>query len=90
MKHRTHVLFYLVLIVALTLSIAPFAAIAQEGGTDEPYKVGFVNHLTGDMAPYGQSLKKGTELAVDEINAAGGIKWSSRRSHLRGRPRAGC
>ncbi len=73
MKHRTHVLFYLVLIVALTLSIAPFAANAQEGGAGEPYKVGFVNHLTGDMAPYGQSLKKGTELAVDEINAAGGI-----------------
>jgi ABC-type branched-subunit amino acid transport system substrate-binding protein len=32
-----------------------------------------VNHLTGDMAPYGQSLKKGTELAVDQVNAAGGI-----------------
>ena len=28
------------------------------------YKVGFFNHLTGDAAAYGQSMKKGTELAL--------------------------
>ncbi|MGQ9668473.1 MAG: ABC transporter substrate-binding protein, partial [Anaerolineae bacterium] len=33
--------------------------------------VGFINHLTGDAAVYGQSMKKGVELALDKINAQG-------------------
>ena len=37
------------------------------------YKIGLINHLTGDAALYGQSMKKGAEVALDEINAAGGI-----------------
>jgi branched-chain amino acid transport system substrate-binding protein len=41
------------------------------------YKVGLINHLTGDAAVYGQSMKKGTEVALDEINAAGGINGVS-------------
>lgn len=36
-------------------------------------RIGFINHLTGDAAVYGQSMRKGTELAVEEVNAAGGI-----------------
>jgi ABC-type branched-subunit amino acid transport system substrate-binding protein len=51
----------------LVLSTAP-------AGAADPYTIGFVNHLTGDMGPYGQSLKKGVDLAVDQINAAGGVK----------------
>jgi branched-chain amino acid transport system substrate-binding protein len=46
---------------------------AEEAEMPEAYKVGFVNHLTGDAAVYGQSMKMGTELAVEVINAAGGI-----------------
>lgn len=38
-----------------------------------PIVIGFINHLTGDAAVYGQSMKKGTEVALAEINAAGGI-----------------
>jgi branched-chain amino acid transport system substrate-binding protein len=49
------------------------AAEAEEAEMPEVYKVGFVNHLTGDAAVYGQSMKMGTELAVEVINAAGGI-----------------
>jgi len=49
------------------------AAEAEEAEMPEAYKVGFVNHLTGDAAVYGQSMKMGTELAVEVINAAGGI-----------------
>jgi branched-chain amino acid transport system substrate-binding protein len=60
---------------------APAAAPTQAAApTAEPaaakpavYKVGFVNHLTGDAAAYGQSMKKGTELALDVINGAGGV-----------------
>lgn len=35
--------------------------------------VGMYGSLTGDGASFGQSSKEGTELAIEEINAAGGI-----------------
>ena len=35
--------------------------------------VGMYGSLTGDGASFGQSSREGTELAVDEINAAGGL-----------------
>src|SRR3954454_20192289 len=35
--------------------------------------VGMYGSLTGDGASFGQSSKEGTELAIDEINTAGGI-----------------
>jgi ABC-type branched-subunit amino acid transport system substrate-binding protein len=52
---------------------APAAAAPAAGAKPAAYKVGLINHLTGDAAAYGQSMKKGTELALDVINAAGGI-----------------
>lgn len=36
-------------------------------------KLGAILPLTGDAAPYGSSLKKGMDLAIDELNAKGGI-----------------
>ena len=35
--------------------------------------IGMYGSLTGDGASFGQSSKEGTQLAVDEINAAGGL-----------------
>jgi branched-chain amino acid transport system substrate-binding protein len=35
--------------------------------------VGFYGSLTGDGASFGQSSREGAELAVDELNAAGGV-----------------
>src|SRR3989344_5154531 len=37
-------------------------------------KIGFVGALTGDAAAYGDPSQKGVQLAVEELNAAGGIK----------------
>jgi len=42
-------------------------------GEPEVIKIGFVNHLTGDAAVYGTSMKKGAEVALAEINNMGGI-----------------
>lgn len=36
-------------------------------------KIGFLGALTGDVAMYGNPTLKGMKMAVDEINAAGGI-----------------
>ena len=37
-------------------------------------KIGEYGSLTGSTATFGQSTKMGVELAIDEINAAGGVK----------------
>jgi len=42
-------------------------------GAEEEIKVGEFASLTGGSASFGQSSHKGTELAIDEINAAGGL-----------------
>jgi branched-chain amino acid transport system substrate-binding protein len=44
---------------------------AQDTGGD--IVIGMYGSLTGDGASFGQSSKEGTQLAVDEINAAGGV-----------------
>lgn len=51
----------------------PAPTVAPTVAKPASYKIGFINHLTGDAAVYGQSMKKGTEVALDEINGAGGI-----------------
>ncbi|MGP8321870.1 MAG: ABC transporter substrate-binding protein [Methanosarcinaceae archaeon] len=49
------------------------AAEGEMGTTGETVNIGSILPLTGDLAVYGQSVKSGADLAVDEINAAGGI-----------------
>jgi branched-chain amino acid transport system substrate-binding protein len=51
-------------------SVAAFPALAQ--ATD--VKVGFLLPLTGSFAESGQLIKMAVEMAIDEINASGGIK----------------
>lgn len=46
---------------------------AAKGGSDV-IKVGGIGPLTGDAASYGVSTKNGAEIAVEEINAAGGVE----------------
>lgn len=45
----------------------------QENKTQEPIKIGFSTPLTGDAASWGQPIKQGAQIAIDEINTAGGI-----------------
>ncbi len=44
------------------------------GGEKQPIKFGVIVPLTGPCAKPGTSMKQGVELAVEEINAAGGIE----------------
>ena len=51
---------------------------AQSGETAEggsTFKLGTIGPLTGDAAIYGQAVANGAKIAVDEINAMGGIQF---------------
>lgn len=52
---------------------APAAQPAAQQASKEPLVFGVVGPMTGDAADYGTMLQTGVNLAVDEINAAGGI-----------------
>lgn len=54
----------------LTLGIT-FSTVST--GAEEEIKIGEFASLTGGSASFGQSSHKGTELAIEEINAAGGL-----------------
>jgi branched-chain amino acid transport system substrate-binding protein len=64
-----------ILIVAIVI-IAIFAKpkaskVAIEGDT---VKIGLIGPLSGEAATYGESMRQGAELAVEQINANGGIQ----------------
>lgn len=67
------------LALALITSIFCSFSCVQKGGngvatdTGDTIKVGVYGDLTGQTSSFGQSTKNGIELAVDEINNAGGI-----------------
>lgn len=48
------------------------AETSESTGTDT-FKIGGIGPVTGGAAAYGTAVKNGLQLAVDEINAAGGI-----------------
>ena len=66
-------------VLALAGAIVPLAAGCERrsgGGaasTTGDIVVGFYGSLTGDGASFGQSSREGAELAVEQVNAAGGL-----------------
>ena len=46
---------------------------SSSAGNGEEFVIGGIGPTTGTNATYGQSVKNGAELAVKEINEAGGI-----------------
>ena len=60
--------------LAVVLALGVGLLIAGSGfAADKPVKIGFVYIMSGPFATYGQFAKQGAELAIDEINKAGGI-----------------
>lgn len=49
---------------------------AAEGTSEGTFKIGGIGPITGGAAVYGLGVMNGAQLAVDEINAAGGINGS--------------
>lgn len=66
--------------VILTIILAMSCLTACGGGSSEQassgeavFKIGAIGPLTGGAGAYGDAVNKGAQIAVDEINAAGGI-----------------
>ncbi|MBQ6594776.1 MAG: ABC transporter substrate-binding protein [Clostridia bacterium] len=62
------------MILALTLVLAMSLSMACVAMADEALKIGLIGPLTGAAASYGNSVKQGAEIAVEEINAQGGLQ----------------
>ena len=64
-------------LLAICLSIALLAGCAQQGSSggnnSDVIKIGVNYELSGGVATYGQSSVEGIELAIKEINEAGGV-----------------
>ena len=59
---------------ALALGMVLFAALAVAAcGGDDPFRIGVMESLTGPGETYGTVANQAKQMAVDEINAAGGI-----------------
>ena len=62
---------------ATTAATAETTAAADAGAADQTaggsFKIGGIGPITGGTAIYGQAVMNGAELAINEINAAGGI-----------------
>jgi branched-chain amino acid transport system substrate-binding protein len=69
-----------ILVLALALALFAVAGCGSDSGSGDastapstPFKVGLAAPFTGDYATYGASHKAGAEIAMAELNAAGGV-----------------
>jgi urea transport system substrate-binding protein len=63
----------LALLLAGTALLSACSKPAAEGPVDEAVKVGILHSLSGTMAISEVTVKNATQMAIDEINAAGGV-----------------
>lgn len=76
--NRKHFLLAAVIVLIVGAG-AMYVASSNDAQIDEPITIGFVAPLTGDAAAFGEDAQKGVQLAVDEINNAGGINGRAAR-----------
>jgi branched-chain amino acid transport system substrate-binding protein len=61
-------------VLAFVVSLLAFTLGAGDAAAQGPIKIGFFAPMTGSAAADGASARHSAEIAVEEINAAGGIK----------------
>lgn len=57
----------------LVLVVTMLAGCGTAPKAAEEIKIGTIGPLTGDYATYGENIRKGVEIAIEEINKAGGV-----------------
>lgn len=60
--------------LGLTLSLVAASFAGCGSKESDKFMIGGIGPLTGDNASYGISVKQGAEIAIEEINQAGGVK----------------
>ena len=65
--------FILIAGAAASIALAGLAAIPGSLSAQEPIKIGHVAALSGGSAQSGEAITRGLSLAIEEINASGGI-----------------
>jgi len=65
--------FTLVAAAAGSIALAELAAIPSSLSAQEPIKIGHVAALSGGSAQSGEAITRGLSLAIEEINASGGV-----------------
>ena len=71
MKNTKKIISFIV-VMTMILALCSVSAFAAEG---ETFKIGGIGPLTGGAAIYGNAAMNGAQIAVDEINALGGIQF---------------
>ncbi len=72
MKKQNFLIIGIVLAIAIVIGITSTGLLTLNQDKEE-IKIGYVSALSGDAGVWGQSLKKGFDFAVQEINQEGGI-----------------
>ena len=77
-KMKKFVCMALVVVMAMAcLAGCGDSAPASQGGSEAApagtIKIGWLGPLTGGVAQYGEAVKSGVDLYVEQLNAAGGI-----------------
>lgn len=67
-----------------TMTVASFAGCGDKnGGNSSEFVIGGIGPTSGAAASYGTSVKNGAQIAVDEINKAGGVKIGDETKQLK-------
>ena len=61
------------LLLALTMILVALACGDGDGDSDEPFRIGVMESVTGPGETYGNVAVQAKQMAVDEINEAGGV-----------------
>ena len=61
------------LVLSMAMVVASFAGCGAQKAASNTFKIGGIGPTTGSAAVYGLAVKNGAELAIKEVNEAGGI-----------------
>ena len=66
-------LFSVLLVAAMLTTLLAGCGASSSAGSADAWKIGGIGPVTGGAAVYGIAVQNGAQIAIDEINAAGGI-----------------
>jgi len=85
LKHTRAILLLFSVLVLAAVAVFVVAGCGGDDGGDEataPFKIGVAGPMTGQYATYGTSHKAGAEIAIEELNADGGVNGADASMEL--------